>query len=203
MASFDKSTYTAYYGNEVTTSHRVGYVDETNRVLAMPFTTGDAGASTFSFSMTLVYAINNPETAAEGCKFAFAITEANNTDYINYNGEGDGTNYNGIGDGYIMFTENDFADNYYDISGSVDKILLPNTQYCLWLFPNYKKLQVILSLSYNSGGVHTYELSGAAGLVRIDTGSELVKAVPYIDNGTEWKLAVPYLDDGLEWKSCV
>lgn len=40
------------------------------------------------------------------------------------------------------------------------------------------------------------------GLVRIDTGTEFVKAIPYIDNGSEWKRAAAYIDNGSSWDVC-
>lgn len=40
------------------------------------------------------------------------------------------------------------------------------------------------------------------GKVYIDTGSNILIAIPYLDTGTEWKQAIPYLDNGTEWRVC-
>ena len=86
-------------------------------------------------------------------------------------------------------------------SGELDILLLPNTTYYLWFFPG----------STNYGYYYWYakkeeytfaNVSGAAGLVKIDTGSSFVNAIPYIDTGSEWKQAIPYIDNGNAWQIC-
>ena len=41
------------------------------------------------------------------------------------------------------------------------------------------------------------------GLVSIDTGSKIVKAIPYIDTGSGWKQAAAYVDNGSAFKFSV
>lgn len=78
--------------------------------------------------------------------------------------------------------------------------LLPGQTYYLWIFPGYTTA---------SGGngewgyfvwgkslTTTVSLSGAAGVVQIDTGSAILKAIPYIDDGTEFLRTIPYNEDG-------
>lgn len=202
VIKFDKSAIVAYLNGGVATSKRIGYVNGKNLVVAVPFSTGNVGANFFSFCMTLVYNINNPNTTATGPKFAFAITKEDDISYKNYNGDGDGLTYNGAGDGCVIFTPNIYGTDYYDISGSVEKILMPNTKYVLWLFPNYKGMQISSSLSWNASGEYTYELLGAAGLIRIDTGNGIINAIPYIDDGSKYKQSIPYLDNSKSLEIC-
>lgn len=185
MTAFDRAGIVAYAGGVETDSWRVGYVDGENLVVALPFTTTAEGAAALTFQITLAYNINNPTTTATGEKLAFAITAAGSDAYKNYNGAGDGS---------VVFTANDYATNYYDISGELEKILLPNTDYVLWLFPNYTGMNISTSLSYNSSSERTYELTGAAGVVWIDTGDAVVAALCYIDDGTNWLYAIPWID---------
>jgi hypothetical protein len=44
--------------------------------------------------------------------------------------------------------------------------------------------------------------SEEVGLIRIDTGSGWVTAIPYIDNGSTWQRAIPYIDNGTTWLVC-
>ncbi len=41
------------------------------------------------------------------------------------------------------------------------------------------------------------------GLVSIDTGSKIVKAIPYVDTGSGWKQAAAYVDNGSAFKLSV
>lgn len=87
----------------------------------------------------------------------------------------------------------------YVISSSVEKILLPDTEYYLFLFPAHKNV----SFYEIYGSIYiTMTFEGAAGLAQIDTGNELITAIPYIDNGTEWQQAIHYIDNGNTWNIC-
>lgn len=201
MANFDTSAIVAYAGGAVSSEKKAGYYGNQNLVIALPFKTGNSGANAFSFLISKMHNEFNPvDTATKKAVIAFAITPAGDETYENFNGDGDGVTYNGAGDGEVIFTTNSYGTNYYDISGTVDKMLLPNTDYILWIFPNYTEYRSLTTME--SVTVPTYELSGAAGLVRIDTGDGFVNAIPYIDNGETWDQAIPYIDDGEKFNIC-
>ena len=59
--------------------------------------------------------------------------------------------------------------------------------------------------TYISGGTASGTVTLPAievGLVRIDTGTGFVAAIPYIDNGGEWKRAAAYIHNGSGWNVC-
>lgn len=98
----------------------------------------------------------------------------------------------------------------YDVEFEADAMLLPGYTYYVWIFPgfalgaeptgNYTMGQFEwYGLSYH---VHTINLSGAAGLVTIDIGSALVKAIPLIDLGDRLAQAIPYMDSGSDLNIC-
>jgi hypothetical protein len=199
LAKFSKTDAVAYIdGVENSTNLNVGYLSGTNRVVRFPFSVGETGANEFSFLLADAYLNYTIDGVGDAEKFAFAVVPQDGTNYANHNGVDSGD----IGDGTLVFESTGTA-NMYNISGSVKKTLLPGDYY-LWLFPNYKssKNSVNYRLWYGSNFVATYELSGAAGLVRIETVKGLVTAIPYIDNGVEWKQAIPYIDNGVEWDIC-
>ena len=165
-------------------------------VVRLTFTTGDIGANGYSFDITRVYNYNNPSATANTVNWAFAISDTtveSINKYKNYNGEGDGT---------IAFEPN--SGSYYNISGSVkNKILMPNTTYYLWLFPNDDESSTYgFGFRLNTATALTYTLEGSAGIVWIDTGDSFVQAIPYLDDGTEWHNAIPYIDNGSSWDIC-
>lgn len=94
----------------------------------------------------------------------------------------------------------------FEATGEAELLILPNKTYYLWIFPGYSNLEG----GNNTWGWFwwsklldaTYELSGAAGLVHLDTGSGWISAIPYIDNGEEWQRAIPYVDNGSGWDLC-
>lgn len=203
MADFDKTTIVAYAGGTVTSEKNVGYYGDQNLVLALPFRTGSSGANAFSFLITKIHNIFNSNTmATKVAAVAFAITIAGDETYKNFNGNGDGITYNGVGDGSVTFTANSYGSNYYDISGSVEKkILLPNTDYILWLFPNYTELRTLAVVE--SVTTATYELSGAAGVVRIKEGDQELVAVPIVKEGNQFIELAATIKQGSELVFCV
>lgn len=203
MADFDKSGIVAYAGGTVSSEKKVGYYGDQNLVLALPFTTGSSGANAFSFIISKIHNTFNSNTmATKVAAVAFAITVAGDETYKDFNGNGDGITYNGAGDGFVTFTANSYGSNYYDISGSVEKkVLLPNTDYILWLFPNYTELRTQTVME--SVTAATYELSGAAGVVRIkENGRELV-AVPVVREDGQFVELAATLKKGSELVFCV
>ena len=195
MADFVKANIVAYSGGKQTTDGwlNVGCYSGTNRVVRLPFTVGESGANEFKFSIAPVYRnYGNSVSGINTTKFAFAITRAGDESY---------KNHNGTGDGFVTFTTNDAGNYMYTISGSVKKLLLPGDYY-LWLFPNHTGSNVNVLLNHINTYKPTYELLGAAGLVRIDVGTGYVNAIPFIDNGSEWKQSIPNNDNGNRWDIC-
>lgn len=91
-------------------------------------------------------------------------------------------------------------DVVFEATGEGDYYLLPGQTYYLWIFPGYTNATggngewgwFYWGVSLET----TVTLSGAAGIVQIDTGSAILKAIPYIDDGTKLRRAVPYNEDG-------
>ena len=88
----------------------------------------------------------------------------------------------------------------FKATSEADCCLLPGQTYYLWIFPGYTN-----ATGGNGAWGYWYWglslstsvlLSGAAGVVRIDTGSAILKAIPYIDDGTELRRVIPYSEDG-------
>ena len=99
------------------------------------------------------------------------------------------------GDSYISFKGKKFASGSFQVKHSIDGTG-----------------GFIVKLDVNIGG---WDGSGrdASGTfvldenmpfyyVYIDTGSALVKAVPYVYDGTNWQVTRAYIDNGTEWKLC-
>ena len=182
MADFVKNSIMAFVdGEKVTGQLNVGYAKridgyvDVNRVVAIPFSVGKYGANGFSFSISPIHRNwGNHLEDIDTTKFAFAITPHGDESY---------KDYNGTGDGFISFVKSDAGEWAYDISGSVKKLLLPGDYY-LWLFPNADDNVNIVLNYYSSYYKPTYELSGAAGVVRIiENGEELVTMPCVKENG--------------------
>lgn len=178
MAEFVKSNAVAYAGGVVDKSNlNVGYLEKKNRVVCLPFSVGKTGASEFSFLLENAYL--NYTSGADGHigKFAFVVAPQNVTGYEDYNGAVTGN----IGDGLLEFES--IGSGLYNVRGSVKKVLLEG-EYYLWLFPNYvSEGQPWFSFRIGSACVATYELSGAAGLIRIQEGDKELLTIPMVKIG--------------------
>ena len=75
-------------------------------------------------------------------------------------------------------------------------VLVPNTTYYLWIFPNTTKYGFYWLTANQQATLTT---SGGAGVVYIDNGSSWDAYQCYIDNGSSWDLYIPYIDDGSSW----
>ena len=93
--------------------------------------------------------------------------------------------------------------NFY---GEADIMLFPGKTYYLWIFPGYSNAEGGNGtwgwFSWSALTTNTITLYGAAGMLRIDTGSEIITAIPYIDSGEAWEQAIPYIDTGEDLKVC-
>ena len=209
MATISNPTF--YAGGSATSSPFVGFDNyggsKYNCVLRYDLTLGaNESASHFKFSITA-----GPEYTC------FGYTRGSGSKYINsemslyfYIGtdpnEGKNYGYAEIGKGTkVTLTKTSSNSIQYTVEGEADVCLLKNTQYYLWIYPGYSN-DVGGNDTYGAFYVHetvnNVVLSGAAGVIKIDTGSGWVDAIPYIDDGTKWVQAVPYIDNGSGWNIC-
>lgn len=89
-------------------------------------------------------------------------------------------------------------DDCFKAAPYADVILLPNTEYYLWIFPAYTSYGQILW----HGTTDTFEFSGEVGFVRIDNGLSFDAYQIYVDNGESWDLYLPYADNGMTFELC-
>ena len=178
MAEFNKTQAVAYAGGVVDPSNlNVGYLEKKNRVVCLPFSVGKIGANEFSFLLENAYL--NYTSGADGHigKFAFVVVPQDGKSYKDHNGADTGN----IGDGILEFES--LGSSMYRIRGSVKKVLLEG-EYYLWLFPNYiSDGQPWFSFRIGSACVASYELSGAAGLIRIIEGDKELLTIPMVKVG--------------------
>lgn len=200
MANFQKADAVAYIdGVENSTNLNVGYLTGTNRVVRFPFTVGSSGANTFAFLLSNAYLNYSIDGVGDGAKFAFAITPRDGKSYANHNGADTGD----TGDGTLVFESTGTA-NMYNISGAVKRPILPGDYY-LWLFPNYKgtTYSANFRLWYDANFAATYELSGAAGLVRIKEGDQELLAIPMVKEGGQLVTLAATVKQGNSLVFCV
>lgn len=175
---------------------RTGYYNSAPAVTRYKFTTPSEGVSKITIQKDSLglWDGDNPCTLRNE-KLAFFITTSPTSHisacYV------EGAQNNPDIDGFFTMTR--MSNGYYSITGEVEKTLLPNTEYYLYIFPAYKSY--VWFHIYSSGAV-IITLEGATGLVRIDLGDRFVSAIPYVDNGTEWKQAIPHMDNGSTWNLC-
>lgn len=163
-------------------SSRVGYGNSTERIVRYKFTTPPEGANKFSFTKGSIGLAEGKESALR----FFISTDPDLYDTLT-------TEFDGHG--LTSITGNNAS--YYTVSGNIDGlILLPDTDYYLYVFPD---TTTMCMYSWNYAATITVTLDGGAGLVRLDTGSGFVNAIPHIDNGTEWNHAIPYCDSSTVW----
>lgn len=189
MATTLKATKAvAYYSGEVNTSISLAGYLTGNRVMQYTFTSPATGATEFSVSITGVsmYSSSYPS-------LRFYLTDSP-TSHINA-----GTNTTEY-DGELIRAAAGAGEKgqHKYTSNVVQKLLLPNTTYYLYIFTAntyarsayfpYDGLQYTTDLA-------TITVEGGAGLVYIDT----VPHQAYIDNGTSWDLYMPNADNGTSW----
>lgn len=180
-------------------------------VMRLKFTTPDIGAASFQFEINNAYwyplqsdsSALNMTNHNNNAYFLYAISTSE-TEYADYNhsAAAEAKAYDGVvlvkNDNSVDLSESGWYSLYCD---TIEKMLLPNTTYYLWIFPNFQSKYYYWYFS-GSYPVYNYTVDGAAGLVRIDTGDGWVTAIPYVDDGTAWRQAIPYIDNGSNWKIC-
>lgn len=162
----------------------VGVSNDKNRVARYQFTAPDIGANHVAFELNYAYLGAGSSKAA----YRFFIGDSD-TSHAN---AGSDAEYHGT----VTFSG---SNSKSVMSGEASIILLPGKTYYLWVFPG--------STTYSWWGLDTAKTrsltaSGGAGLVSIDTGSEMLQALIYIDDGNELKQAMPHSDDGAAFKLC-
>ena len=172
-----------YAGGSSGASNVVGWESSRTRVVRYKFTAPPEGASRFAFSIGTHYLGGGSASAP----LRFYVGESD-TSHAN---AGKDAEYHGT---VTMTKEN----GEYLASGDANILLLPNTTYYLWIFPG--------SETYSwfewYGNVKTATAYGAAGLVSIDTGSEIIKAIPFVDDGERLRQLMPHIEDGNKWNLC-
>lgn len=184
MATITTSAVQAYSGTSTSTTRIVGRNASKNCVARYSFTTDSVGASTVSFEIP-----KNSVGSGTRPPLRWCITDSASS---HIDAGSSTTNY----DGTVTVTD---VQGWDVFTGSVNKVLSPNTTYYLWIFPNTSTYGF-----YYLGGNYTATVttSGAAGVVYIDNGTKLEAYQCYIDNGSGWDLYAPYVDNGTGWDVC-
>lgn len=102
------------------------------------------------------------------------------------------------------------GDLNYDVAFEADVLFLPGQTYYVWIFPGFAasgEPNGNYTVGYFewyglSKHVHKIELSGAAGIVKLKIGTDIMNAIPLIGSGGEWKSLVPLLGNAGKWNNC-
>lgn len=183
MATITSSTAKMYDGTSTSSIYGVGINDGRNRVARYTFVTDASGASSVSWALA-----NNYDSGFGTMPPLRWYIGKSSTSHIDA-GAGT-TTYSGN----VTAT---LSGGAYTFSGSADIVLLPNTTYYLWIFPNTTTYGFY---NLSSGEKATLETEGAAGLVYIDSGSGFQPYQVYIDNGSKFELYMPYIDNGSKFE---
>lgn len=182
IISSEKTNYTG--GSIEDSSHIVGYADSKNRVVRYTFKTDSYGASSVSWYLKKNYLVTSSAPSLRWYIGTNATSHVNaGVSTTEYSGDVTVTNNQGT----------------YEFSGEADIVLMPNTTYYLWIFPNTTSFRY-----YNTTELIQAEItsSGSAGLIYIDNGNSFDAYQVYIDNGYSWDLYIPYIDNGSDWDMC-
>jgi hypothetical protein len=174
-------------------------------VVRLKFTTPNIGASSFQFEINNAYwypresggSALNLSDHNDNAYFLYAISESD-SEYIGYNPQTSDSQkpY----DGFVLAKDDNTVDlstaGWYTLyCDEIEKVLLPNKTYYLWLFPNFRKHYYYWY--FNEAQVkYNYSLDGAAGLVWIDVETTHILALIYIDDGQKWMYALPVFYSG-------
>ena len=168
MAIITTTDFLNYYDGDSADgvySSIVGYESGVTRCVRFKFVSPPTGASHVAIDGKLSPREGGAKIAPRWYITTSATSHANACGDAAYHGTLNMTNPDGIYRGY----------------GEADILLLPNTTYYLWLFPQ--------SATYDWWAHHesyTIETSGSVGVVYIDNGSGWDAYIPYIDNGSGW-----------------
>ena len=185
--SYSSLEYTFYNNGASGASQIVGNSGDgvsKPRVVRYKFTAPLQGANALSFSKTRIGAYSGSSSTNEYLRFyvssdpeAYAKADAS----FAYQGT-------------VTMT---YSGGYYTATGSVSGLLLlPGKTYYLFIFPGHTSFGL---WNWNYPGEISVTLSGAAGIVYIDSGTALESYHCYIDNGSGWDLYIPYIDTGSSW----
>lgn len=178
IASSAKQLYSG--GTAVSDSHIVGYSGK-NRVVRFTFETDAFGASSVSWYLNDNYSGEGTLPALRWYIGTSATSHANAGKST--------TTYHGT----VKATENAGT---YKFSGSADLVLLPNTTYYLWIFPNTTTSGYYYLTEIRQATLTT---AGGAGLVNIYNGSGWDVYLVWIYDGSAWGLYILYIYDGSAW----
>ena len=175
-------------GSAPASSEVVGYESSKNRVARYKFKAPIEGANHLKFTIANINK-QNGFTNVDVYKSLRFYIGTSSTDHANAGANSSHT-------GAVKLTK--VSGDYYSATGEVDILLLPDTTYYLWIFPSTAEW----GWFFWYPTTETVTVTGAAGVVEIDTGNGIVKAIPYIDNGTVLKIAATYMDNGNALKIC-
>lgn len=173
-------------GNEAYAGHANGIFYTAEFTFTTPSFTGLSKSITLSFSTKYNY------DRYPAFRYAIVTSDANNARYLKtYNAVSD-ANQIASGASYWDYLSSGYTDHEITIPCSK---LKPNRQYAIFLWAHSSNNLA----AYNIATEHWFYITYDKGLVRLDDGSSIKTAVPYIDNGAEWVRAMPYIDDGSSW----
>lgn len=162
--------YTFFRGSISGVSSRVGWDTGVIRALRYKFRSPASGASTFTLEKG---AVGLADGSAFDLRF-FVTTDPNLCDTL-------GDHY--AATGWVLTKT--ASGGYYTFTGSTEElILLPDTDYYLYIFPG----------SYSNGSMYSWNyvtsitvtLDGAAGVVRIREGNQELIALPIVKEGDQF-----------------
>ena len=175
-------------GKTPASSEVVGYESSQNRVVRYSFKAPSEGANRIKFSIANITQQSGFTSVDVFDSLRFYIGTSS-TDHAN---GGANSEYTGA----VTLTK--VSGTYYSATGEADILLLPNATYYLWIFPSTTSF----GWFYWYPAAETVETFGAAGVVEIDTGNGIVKAIPYIDKADGWDMTAAYEDTGSTLKIC-
>lgn len=165
-----------------------------------PTFSGKSSSITFNLSMLQGYR-NGSKSAKVNLRWALCTSSANQASYNTIEACAGVSDPNQIASGTVNFygLTNAYSTKTLTISTTA---LESGTAYFLVMWGDSSGGYIGDTATMDAASKHSAVLDYNSGVVRIDTGSGWVTAIPYIDNGTEWVVAIPYVDTGTEWKVC-
>lgn len=182
----------AYYSGEVNTNIPLAGYLTGYRVMRYTFTAPAKGATEFSISITGVsmYSSSFPT-------LRFYLTD-DPTSHIN--ATANTTEYDGE---LIRSTAGAGESGQYKYTSNVvEKLLLPNKTYYLYIFAGNSNARSAYfpydGLQYKTE-LATITVDGAAGVVFVKKGTEIKMHQPYVKKGASWVSLLPYKKNGSLW----
>lgn len=173
------SEYEFFKGSHGGVSSRVGWDSGVIRFIRYKFTAPAEGANSFSIKKT---SIGLADGTAMGLRF-FVSTDPDLANLLSDEYASTGWELTGSQSG-----------GYYSFTGAADVLLLPNTDYYLYIFPGVK---VYGMYSWNYASTITVDLVGAAGIIRVCDGDQDLITIPIVKDGDKFvQLAATIKIDG-------